>query len=138
MMLSTHEIALVQSSFTKIALTADQVAKTFYHRLFEVQPSVRTLFHGDLDQQGMKLMQMIAVVVTGLDYLEEVVVPAVQDLGRRHVAYGVRREHYAIVGEVLLWTLEKVLADEFTSDVKLAWANVYDLLAQTAVAAAYQ
>ena len=46
-------------------------------------------------------------------------------------------ENYAIVGEALLWTLEKGLAADFTPEVKDAWATVYGILAQTAIDAAY-
>jgi nitric oxide dioxygenase len=43
---------------------------------------------------------------------------------------------YAVVGEALLWTLEQGLGEEFTPEVRSAWANVYDLLAATMQAGA--
>jgi hemoglobin-like flavoprotein len=53
----------------------------------------------------------------------------VQDLGRRHVGYGVTDEHYDTVGGALLWTLEKGLGSAFTPEMKDAWATVYGILA---------
>jgi hemoglobin-like flavoprotein len=68
--------------------------------------------------------------VGGLTRLDTIV-PAVQDLGRRHVKYGVKDKHYDTVGAALLWTLEQGLGDAFTPDVKSAWASAYGVLAGT-------
>jgi hemoglobin-like flavoprotein len=121
---------LVQESFAQVVPIADIAAELFYGRLFEVDPSLRTLFHGDMREQGRKLMQMLAVAVRGLDRLE-MIVPAVQALGRRHAAYGVTEAHFATVGAALLWTLEHGLGSAFTPEVADAWASVYDVLATT-------
>jgi hemoglobin-like flavoprotein len=58
-------------------------------------------------------------------------VPVVEDLGRRHAAYGVTDDHYDTVGAALLWTLEKGLGDAFTAEAREAWTTVYGLLAST-------
>jgi hemoglobin-like flavoprotein len=88
-----------------------------------------------LKEQGKKLMTMIGTAVNSLDRLEEIV-PAVQDLGRRHVDYGVKNEDYAVVGEALIWTLGQGLGDDFTDDAKAAWIEVYTVLADTMIKAA--
>ena len=121
---------LVQQTFAKIKPIADTAAELFYNRLFEMDPGVRPLFKGDMKEQGRKLMDMIGVAVNGLDALDEIV-PAVQDLGRRHAGYGVTDEHYDTVGGALLWTLEQGLGDDFTPEVKEAWTTVYGVLATT-------
>ena len=72
-------------------------------------------------------MQIMAVVVSSLKRLEQVL-PAVEDLGRRHASYGVCEAHYATVGSALLWTLEQGLGSEFTSEVRAAWAAMYGLI----------
>jgi hemoglobin-like flavoprotein len=60
----------------------------------------------------------------------------VQDLGRRHVNYGVTTDHYKPVGEALIWTLEKGLGDAFTPDVKAAWLTTYTTLQSVMTTAA--
>lgn len=119
---------LVQGSFSYVAPIASKAAELFYGRLFELDPSLKPLFKTDLTSQGEKLMKMIGAAVAGLDDLEALV-PVVQDLGRRHVDYGVEDAHYDTVGAALLWTLEQGLGDKFTPDVKAAWAEVYTTLA---------
>jgi nitric oxide dioxygenase len=54
-----------------------------------------------------------------------------QDLGIRHIAYGVTPEHYGTVGSALLGTLEQGLGEAFTPEVKAAWTEVYTVLATT-------
>ena len=126
--MNTTQIILVQQSFRNVAPIAEAAAGLFYRRLFELDPSLRPLFKGDLTAQGRKLMHAISVVVKGISKLETIL-PTVQDLGRRHAGYGVQDTHYDTVGEALLWTLEQGLGPEFTAEVKEAWATAYGILA---------
>ncbi|MDI4658951.1 globin family protein [Xanthobacter autotrophicus] len=129
------QIDLVQSSFAKVAPIADTAAGLFYGRLFEIAPEVKPLFKGDMTTQGQKLMATLGVVVAGLKDLPRIV-PAAQALARKHVGYGVKTEHYAVVGSALLWTLEQGLGEAFTPEVKTAWADAYGLLSSVMIAAA--
>ncbi|HET9359054.1 MAG TPA: globin family protein [Vicinamibacterales bacterium] len=129
-MVTMTQIELVQTSFAVIAPIADDAAALFYRRLFEIDPSLRQMFPGDLSEQRKKLMQMLTAAVKGLPRLDRLV-PVVEDLGRRHTGYGVRDEHYETVGAALLWTLEKGLGDAFSPDVREAWTAVYGVLAST-------
>jgi hemoglobin-like flavoprotein len=128
--MTPHQKLLVQSTFAQVAPIAETAAALFYNRLFELDPALRPLFSGDMQEQGRKLMQTLAVAVAGLDDLE-LLVPAVRALGKRHVGYGVRDEHYITVADALLWTLATGLGDAFTPEVRDAWATVYWILADT-------
>lgn len=128
--MSPREIALVQESFRKVMPIADQAAALFYARLFELDPSLRALFHGSMAEQGRKLMQMLGFAVSGLTRVNELV-PHVRQLGLRHAGYQVRESHYETVGEALLWTLARGLGAGFTAEHQAAWAKVYWLLAET-------
>jgi nitric oxide dioxygenase len=132
--MTPDEIDLVRASFAAVAPAADDVAATFYARLFEVAPETRAMFAGDLRSQGRKLMTMIGTVVWSLDNLPPLLA-VVDSLGRRHAGYGVRDDHYATVGEVLLWTLERGLGERFTPATRDAWANAYALLSGRMMAA---
>src|SRR3978361_1919263 len=107
---------LVRESFAKVVPIAPQAAALFYDRLFSLDPSLRPLFKGDMNEQGRKLMAMIGTAVANLGQLDRIV-PAVQGLGRKHVTYGVRPDHYDTVGAALLWTLGQGLGDAFTPPV---------------------
>ncbi|HMM45798.1 MAG TPA: globin family protein [Candidatus Macondimonas sp.] len=123
-----EEINLVQSTWAQVVPIKEQAAELFYGRLFELDPSLEPLFKGDMKAQGQKLMAMIGTAVGGLTQ-PETIVPALRDLGRRHVGYGVQAQHYDTVGAALLWTLEKGLGPAFTPETRQAWAETYDLVA---------
>lgn len=126
---------LVQSTWAQVVPIAGVAADLFYNKLFELDPALRPLFPEDMAEQKKKLMAMIGVAVRGLDDLDKLV-PALQGLGRGHVAYGVKDEHYATVGAALLWTLGQGLGPAFTDEVKEAWTVVYTLIADTMKGAA--
>jgi hemoglobin-like flavoprotein len=133
--MTPQEISLVKTSFQKVEPIADQAAVLFYARLFELDPSLRMLFHGDMTERGRGLMHMVGLAVAGLDHLETVA-PTIRQLGLRHVDHRVREEHYDTFGEALLWTLGKGLGAQFTADTRAAWAKVYWVLAETMKAGA--
>lgn len=126
--MNSSQIALVRISFEKLQPQSDEVATLFYRRLFDTTPVIKPLFKSSMQEQRRKLMQMLEVAVNGLDRLETIT-PAVQELGKRHVAYGTLVEHYDSVGAALLWTLEQSLGADFTPDIQQAWSDVYTVLA---------
>lgn len=133
--MTPQHIILVQTSFARVRPIAATVAWLFYHRLFELDPSLQRLFHDDMPAQGRKLMTMLGFIVAGL-HRPEGIISTIQDLGRRHAAYGVQEAHYATVGMALLWTLRQGLGAQFTPAVEAAWAEAYSWLTDTMQAAA--
>ena len=134
--MTPEQVNLVQQSFAKVAPISEQAAMLFYGRLFEVAPSVRAMFPGDMTEQRKKLMATLTVVVNGLTHLEAVL-PAASALAKRHVSYGARPEHYPVVGGALLWTLEKELGDAWTPEVANAWIAAYGTLSGYMISEAY-
>lgn len=135
MSVTPRQIELVQTTWEQVVPIADTAADLFYGQLFTIAPQVKPLFPEDMTEQKKKLMMMITVAVRGLNNVEALV-PALHKLGAGHVAYGVKDEHYPIVGAALLWTLEKGLGEAWTDEVKEAWVAVYTLLADTMKAGA--
>jgi hemoglobin-like flavoprotein len=134
--MTPDDIALVQESFQKVATIADQAAEIFYKNLFALDPQLKSLFRADMPAQGRKLMQMIGIAVNGLK-TPETIIPAVQQLGKRHVDYGVRAKDYETVGQALMLTLEQGLGADFTPPVKEAWSATFELLSGVMKKAAY-
>lgn len=126
--MTPQQVQLIQSSWQKVVPIKDKAAELFYGKLFELDPTLRPLFKGDIAEQGRKLMAMINTVVVNLDKLDTLV-PAVQDLGKRHAGYGVQASHYGTVATALLWTLGAGLGDAFTDPVREAWTEAYGVLA---------
>lgn len=126
--LSPSEIRLVQDTFAAVEPIADDAAALFYGRLFEIDPSTKPLFKGDMTEQGRKLMAVLKTAVASLEKLDKLV-PAVKVMGQRHHAYGIQPNHYESVANALLWTLQQGLQDTYTPAVEAAWAKTYGILA---------
>lgn len=123
--MTTKQIGLIKSSWSLVAAIDPQtVGSLFYNRLFEIAPEVKPMFRGPMPEQSKKLLAMLAYVINKLDRLENII-DEVAKLAQRHAAYGVKDEHYAVVGEALLWTLEKGLGDEWNEELKQAWIVCY-------------
>jgi hemoglobin-like flavoprotein len=120
---------LIRESWAQVAPIADTAATIFYDRLFELDPSLRSMFsRTDMASQRRNLTQTLGVVVASIDRLEKIV-PAVEALGRRHAGYGVEAAHFETVGQALLDTLGIGLGEAFTPEVSEAWATAYGILA---------
>lgn len=126
--MSPHELALLQKSWGRFVSHGNDAGISFYKRMFAAYPSIRPLFGEGLHEQALKLMNMLNIVINGmhnLAALEE----SLLELGAKHRQYGVEDEHYVIVGECLLATLEEGLDEEFTEEVRAAWVRAYEIIA---------
>jgi hemoglobin-like flavoprotein len=127
--MNDHQIQLVRQSFALVQPIAAQAAALFYDKLFERDPSISTLFRGDMAQQGSRLMHMIEGAVSMLDR-PAMLKHTLLRLGERHAGYGVVDAHYPVVGAALLDTLAVGLGDAFTPEVREAWATMYAAVVQ--------
>jgi hemoglobin-like flavoprotein len=126
--MTPQQVTLVQDSFRKIMPIAGTAADLFYDHLFEIAPAVRSLFPDNLVAQKKKFIVMLATAVNNLDQIGKVI-PAVEELGRRHASYGVVDKYYGSMGTALIWALEQSLGTDFTPEVKAAWTETYMILA---------
>ena len=112
---------LVRETWKQVAPAAEDTAELFYCRLFDIDPNTRELFHAtDMFVQRKKLLQTLGFAVSSLENLD-VLMSMLQDLGRRHVGYGVTAKQYESVGVALLWALERSLGPAWTSEAAAAW-----------------
>jgi hemoglobin-like flavoprotein len=134
-MLTRTEIDVVQADWRAVERIADVAGTLFYDRLFELDPSVRPLFKGDMAAQKTKLIKMIGAAVWGLGS-PDLLMPIVRFLGRKHARFGVEERHYETVGAALMWTLRKGLGPAFGAASEAAWLKVYEVLAEAMKAGA--
>jgi hemoglobin-like flavoprotein len=120
----------LRKTFAIVERQSHVAALVFYQRLFELNPMLRPLFKTDIELQAAKLMDMLSSALSLLEKPEELN-ETLEELGARHVTYGVRTEHYETVGEALLAMLSTVLGKDFTADTRRAWTELYQLLATT-------
>jgi len=122
------QIELLETSFQAIAPHGEALVKAFYERLFSNYPHTRAFFAStDMKEQRKKLLGALILVIQNLRK-PEVLTSALKGLGQRHAAYGVRPEHYPIVGTILLETFADFLGDDWTPAYQDAWAQAYEAI----------
>lgn len=118
------QIHLVRRSFAEVERQTHVAALEFYRRLFEAHPQLRPMFSTEIEQQACKLMDMLSLTISLLER-PGTLVPELEQLGARHVGYGVREAHYDAVADALFGMLQNVLAARFTPEVEAAWRVLY-------------
>lgn len=132
------EITMLEHSFAEVLSVREDAAALFYERLFVNDPSLKRLFmQADMQEQGKKLMSALALVVGSLRKLDAVV-PNLKTLAVKHTGYGVRDEHYGLVGTALLETLSLFFGERFTPELRSAWAGAYGVVSAVMIAAAHE
>jgi hemoglobin-like flavoprotein len=134
--MDARKIALVQESFKKIASHDTEISDVFYTELFAIDPSLRSMFAGDMRDQNRKLFAALDAIARSI-HAPHQFLNSVEDLARKHVNYGVRPEHYTYFGNALLRTLKKQLGAEFTAELCDAWLEAFKTVAKIMKEAAY-
>ena len=123
------DLDALETSFDLVAPRGDELVDTFYARLFATAPAVKPLFAGaDLDEQKQKLLATLVLLRKSLRDLGAIV-PKLRVLGRKHVAYGARPEHYKVVGEVLIASMADVAGDAWKPEHQRAWTAAIAVVA---------
>ena len=123
------DLPALETSFDLVAPHGERLMDEFYARLFETAPAVVPLFAGtDMQRQKRKLLSTLVLLRNSLRDLDAIV-PNLQRLGARHVAYGARPEHYPVVGEVLLASMAAVAGPAWTPEFERAWGEAFSVVA---------
>lgn len=120
----------VQATLDLLLKNEDAFASNFYERLFKKAPQVRELFKKNMVDQGRMLTHMLGGIIYSLSRPEYLIL-GLKSLGRQHQGYGVQKEHYPIVKEVLMETIEDELGEACTHKVRFAWQSALDLVTQS-------
>ena len=133
--MTTEQTMLVKNSWKKLRnVKAETIGDLFYTKLFFDHPGLRKVFPSQMNQQNKKLVDMLSYIVLKIDDFQAIK-KDIQALAISHERYGVKPEHYTMVGSALVWTLEKAIGKEWNRDLEEAWTACYSLIAQTMLTA---
>jgi hemoglobin-like flavoprotein len=130
---STTEIAfkapeLLQKSFSLFEAKSEQLVEVFYQKLFAQYPKLAKLFEGvRMERQREMLLNPLTGVIRYAETPSSLW-PVLSDLGSRHTRYGVQPEHYPLVGESLLSAMAELGGEDFTPNMRTAWAEAYSVI----------
>lgn len=127
----------LKDNFAQVAGHGLDVADYFYADLFERNRGYRSLFPASMARQHQVLLDALAQIVAWVDNTDELV-PYLQDLGRRHRAFGVNAQHYPEVGESLVATLRYFSGPSWTAELEKDWVAAYGVVSEVMVKAGEQ
>lgn len=133
--MTSKTIHALRTSFARVEALGHVAALIFYKRLFELAPQLRPMFPGGIEEQSKKLMDVLSSAIGMLERPEDLRI-ALEQLGARHAGYGVKPEHYDIVGTALIDMLASVLAEGFSFRLREAWTDLYGTIASTMLSGA--
>jgi len=123
--MTTEEIVLIKKSWKKLqGVNPMLIADLFYSKLFTDKPALRKMFPLQMEAQYSKLTDMLHTIISRLD-TPILLNQEIASMAERHRGYGVRPAHYILVGNALLWTLEKALDKDWCGQTRDAWLKCY-------------
>ena len=121
--MTSRQKQIVKESFALIREVAIPVSLLFYGRLFDLDPSLRKLFHIDMKEQSQKLVTMLDAIVSSIDDWDRIT-PVLRELGQHHVTYGVKAANYDTLCSALVWAFGQGLQPGFDDETRAAWTAV--------------
>jgi hemoglobin-like flavoprotein len=132
--MTEKQIELIRQSWHLVRPASKEAGLAFYEKLFAAAPGIRHLFKKDVSGQADKLMTMLSFVVSNLDQLEDII-SDISALGARHNEYGAKPEHYEVVGNCIVETLQDGLAEKWNPELQQAWIAAFTIIKTAMVAA---
>lgn len=110
----------------------EALTRLFYKNMFANNPEVAPFFnpaHQKTGTQQRALANAICAYAQHVDTPEKLT-DAIELIAQKHVSLGIQPEHYPVVGENLLLTIQEMLELDANDPVVSAWAEAYEQLAQ--------
>ena len=132
--MDSRQIGLVRRTHRSFLPRAVRVGIAFYARLFEADPSLRSILQADLAALAQASLGQLRALLEILDQ-PQLLATACCELGRRQHALGLQEAHYDLFGSILLTSLRETLGTSYTDAVEAAWASAYGELAELMIVA---
>lgn len=125
---------LLQESLKPLMARGAELADRFYEHLFGAYPELQRLFAGtDMDMQGQRLLQALALVAKG-SKRPKALARALDPLARRHVFYGIEPEHYPLFCRALLEAMGRVGGSDWSEAAAGCWAEALEWISEQMIA----
>lgn len=106
---------------------APGLAQRFYDRLFARHPELRVMFPADMSAQHKKLTDSLKAIIDNLrDPLNTQAL--LEQLGHKHLDFGVKPEHYPWVCEALIGALAESAGPHWTGELEAEWTVALELI----------
>ncbi|XP_031556223.1 neuroglobin-like [Actinia tenebrosa] len=141
--LSEEQKKLIYQTWSLVEPVKVAAGRKLFARLFELNPNLQSTFPAfkglelkdilnsrSLYLHAKRVMNAMENAVSSLND-SETFTCYLANLGDRHLPWNIQRQHFDIVGECLLWTLQDMLGPACTTDVAQAWAELFGYITES-------
>ncbi len=134
--LSQSTIETVKATIPFLQQNGEALTRHFYQRLFEGNPEVKAFFNVSNQESGTQQRALGGAICAFAQNIEtpEVLAAAVSRIANKHASLGIKPEHYPIVGEHLLGSIDDLL-NPAPPEILEAWGQAYGFLAEVMIGA---
>lgn len=130
-MLSEKTKSIVKATVPALKEHGETITTHFYSVMLSEHPELNAFFNETHQREGTQARALAGAVLAYAEHIDhlDAIAPAMPRIIQKHVALGIRPDHYPIVGASLLSAIKKVLGDAATDEVMQAWKDAYGSLA---------
>ncbi len=128
MAFTEEQINRLAASFALVEPRMDAVISTFYTKLFETAPAVRSMFPADMSGQEKHLGSALKLVAKNVANIENLAEP-LREMGARHAGYGTQEAHYPVVRDTMIFALSEVAGYAWTPQLSEDWGTALNAVA---------
>ena len=125
--LNETDIGSIEQTWDLISEDKIRFTELFYNKLFELAPETKQLFKTGILEQGSKLTDFINYVVM---YIREIdgLTLHLKFLGMKHKGYRVKKKHYPVYREALIWAFKTGLGDNWSEEAETGWDKIHEIM----------
>ncbi|KOS67870.1 hypothetical protein AEA09_04415 [Lysinibacillus contaminans] len=135
-MLSLETINEIKKIASAISVNGEIIKKIFIEKLQKNVPELLHIFYQILQKSGRSKISLIDAVYSAAMQIEHIdrFVPAVMQVAHKHRSLGIQPEHYPIVGQHLVDSIQEALGNQATeagiAALQLAFNRIADVFIQ--------
>ncbi len=139
-MFSATTISLVKATVPVLKQHGETITSHFYALMLRDHPELKAFFNEAHQASGNQARALSGAVLAYASHIDQLdaLASALPRIVQKHVALGVRPEHYPIVGQCLLQAIRDVLGTAATEEIIAAWGEAYAALAHLLIDAEEQ
>ncbi|WP_027706809.1 NO-inducible flavohemoprotein [Zooshikella ganghwensis] len=130
-MLDAQTIATVQATIPLLEQANTALTTHFYQRMFKWNPELKHIFNVSNQHNSSQPKALFNAILAYAKHLHEPgrLAEMVEHIAQKHTGFMILPEHYPIVGQHLLATLQELAPEAATAEVLAAWDKAYAALA---------
>lgn len=122
---------VIKETFAQAKPMGAHVVDRIFDALISDQPSTGAVFKNiDMRRLKQNFLNAMVFIVDNIDKPDQLK-PYLQDLGARHVQYGVKAAYFPVFGKALIGSLQSFFKSKWTDEINQQWEEAFLLITES-------